>query len=248
MLGRVHSIMPPTIHNDPGLLDALTAVASHAGQAILAAAPIHRLKADRSPVTAADEAAEAVILEGLARILPGVPVVSEEAVSRGEIPALASTFVLVDPLDGTREFLAGLSEYTVNIAVVMDETPVIGVIAAPALGLVWRGVAGEGSQRLRLGPGAAPADAAERIAIHPRRARSSALVATVSRSHPDPETDAFIGRLPGATRGHLRLIDEVLLPRRRDRRRLSAIGPADGVGYRRGTRHSRRRRRRRASA
>ena len=102
-------------------VNAITAIVSRAGAAILAAgeAPA-RLKADNSPVTAADDAAEAVILEELARVLPGVPVISEEAVARGEIPDLGATFILVDPLDGTREFIAGRPEYTVNVAVIVS--------------------------------------------------------------------------------------------------------------------------------
>ena len=79
-----------------------------------------RDKADRSPVTAADEASEAVILEGLARLLPGLPVVSEETTGNRPAAGLGRRFLLVDPLDGTREFLAGRDEFTVNIALVED--------------------------------------------------------------------------------------------------------------------------------
>ena len=193
--------MPIDLNSEP-LLDALTAAASRAAETILrfAAAPAERYKADGSPVTAADEAAEALILEELARILPGVPVISEEAVARGHIPLLGDTFVLVDPLDGTREFLAGRPEYTVNIALVADGTPGLGIIAAPPPGLVWRGVVGKGAERLSLAAGAQPGDAAERRRIHTRRAPVEGLVTALSRSYPDPATNAFVGRLPTAQR------------------------------------------------
>lgn len=198
LISILSSIMPIDSPLDPTLLEALTAVAWRAAEAILgfAAAPVHRVKADGSPVTAADEAAETLILEALHHLLPGVPVISEEAAARGEYPPLASTFVLVDPLDGTREFLAGRPEYTVNIAVVARETPVLGIIAAPPLGLIWRGVVGKGAERLKPRAGAQPDDGTMPIAIHPRRAPSGGLVAALSRSYPDPSTNAFIGRLP----------------------------------------------------
>ena len=94
-----------------------------------------RLKADNSPVTRADEAAHAAIMDGLAQAAPGVPVISEEAVAQWQGRSPPDEFLLVDPLDGTAEFLAGRLEYTVNIALVRGGTPVVGVIAAPALGL-----------------------------------------------------------------------------------------------------------------
>lgn len=193
--------MPIDLPPDSRLFDALTAIASRAAAAILeaGAAPPVRLKADNSPVTAADEAAEATILEELARLLPGVPVISEEAVARGEVPALGANFILVDPLDGTREFIAGLTEYTVNIGLIADGAPVLGIIAAPALGLVWRGVVGRRAERMRLPPGATPDAGIERTALRTRRAPQR-LIATVSRSYPDPATNAFIDRMPEATR------------------------------------------------
>ena len=119
---------------DRRLFDELTSLASRAGAAILKVAPAdlaRRDKPDRSPVTAADEAAQAVILDGLARLLPGVPVVSEEAAER-TVPPPGARFVLVDPLDGTREFLAGIAEYAVNIALIEGGRPAAGVLVAPA--------------------------------------------------------------------------------------------------------------------
>jgi len=178
---------------DHRLLEQLTNMAARAAAAILAMAPAAldpRLKADQSPVTAADEAAEAVILEGLERLLPGVAVVSEEAAVRPT--ALPSCFVLVDALDGTREFLAGRPEFTVNIALIADGSTVMGVVAGPALGRLWRGVVGRGAERLVLAKDAV----AEPIAIHARRAPADGWVVAVSRSHGDAQTESLLGRLP----------------------------------------------------
>jgi len=177
----------------PDLTDALTDLVARAAAAILAIAPgalDTRLKADRSPVTAADEAADAVIAQGLARIIPGLPIVSEE--SRAPDP-LDAIFALVDPLDGTKEFVAGRGEYTVNLAIVADGKPIAGFIAAPALGLIYRGIAGRGAERLGLDPAIAP------VAIRCRRAPDDGLVAAVSRSHLDGATLTFLDRL-GVTR------------------------------------------------
>jgi len=115
---------------DAELVGKLTELVARASAAILAVAPDAldtRLKADRTPVTAADKAADAVICEGLARLLPGIAVVSEERPAGAQAPG--ETFAIVDPLDGTKEFVAGLGEYTVNIALVTDGRPVAGFIA-----------------------------------------------------------------------------------------------------------------------
>lgn len=188
---------------DGRLLDELTTIVSSAAAAILAARAGSldaRTKADLSPVTAADHAAEAVILAGLARALPAVPVVSEEAGGRPLPAGNTGSFVLVDPLDGTRELLAGRDEFTVNVAVMTGGRPRIGIVAAPALGVLWRGIEGQGAERLRLSPGAPASAARERTAIRTRPAPPSGLVAAVSRSHLDAETQAFLARLPIAER------------------------------------------------
>ena len=182
---------------DPRLLGDLTTLAVAACAAILKIAPAAlaiRNKEDQSPVTAADEAAEAVILDGLARLLPGVPVVSEEAFVQSSPSFLPALFVLVDPLDGTREFIAGRPEFTVNIAVVADRRPVIGVVAAPQLGHIWRGVVGGRAERLTLVSDDVP-KAVEATVIRTRRAPHR-LVATHTRSHSEGQTDAFLDRLP----------------------------------------------------
>ena len=184
---------------EPALLDELSSIVSAAGAAILAARTrplLPRAKSDQSPVCAADEAAEAVILDGLARALPGVRVVSEEAVARSAPGALPATFVLVDPLDGTRDFLAGRDEFTVNIAIVDSGRPRVGVVGAPARHILWRGTEGGGAERLHIASGAAIRDARERAAIRVRPCPASGLVVAVSRSHLDAETEAFVARLP----------------------------------------------------
>ena len=183
------------------LLDRLTFIASQAAAAILAAQKSglgQREKADRSPVTAADEAAEKVILEGLARCFPGLTVISEEAAGdRGPVK-LSERFLLVDPLDGTRELLAGRDEFTVNIALVENAVPVAGVIAAPARGVIWRGAVGLGAERIELTPGAAPAQASIRTPIRTRARPERGARVLVSRSHLDPATTAYVDRLPQA--------------------------------------------------
>jgi 3'(2'), 5'-bisphosphate nucleotidase len=148
-----------------------------------------RSKSDESPVTAADEAAHTVLVDGLKRALPTIPVVSEEA--SGEAADLGDEFILVDPLDGTREFLAGRDEYTVNIALLRGGVPVVGVVAAPALNLIWRGAAGR-AERLPLTGGPA-----ERIST--RAFPATGRTAAVSRSHADAASAAFIERFAPVT-------------------------------------------------
>jgi len=130
------------------LLAALKLIAERAGKEILAHyiaagegdGPEVREKADSTPVTEADEAAEDFILEALAKLTPDIPVVSEEAASAGYLPDVSGgRFWLVDPLDGTREFLSRNGEFTVNIALVEDGRPVAGVVHAPALAMTWAG-------------------------------------------------------------------------------------------------------------
>src|SRR5688572_22763657 len=117
------------------LLQSLIYTAQRAGGAIMAVYAqgfTVREKADASPVTIADEAAEKIILEDLAVIAPDVPVVAEEAVAAGKVPVIAERFFLVDPLDGTREFVSHRDEFTVNVALIEAGEPVLGVVFAPA--------------------------------------------------------------------------------------------------------------------
>ena len=102
-------------------------------------------KSDASPVTAADRAAELIILASLARAAPGVPVVAEEEVAAGRIPAHGTTYFLVDPLDGTKEFVRGGDDYTVNIGLIEDDVPTLGVVCAPASGRLYAGAKDAGA-------------------------------------------------------------------------------------------------------
>jgi 3'(2'), 5'-bisphosphate nucleotidase len=181
------------------LVDDFTALVSEAAAAIQRIGPqAARMKSDNSPVCDADEVAEALLLDGLARLAPGVPVVSEEACARGMRPRPGTRFFLVDPLDGTREFLAGLDEYTVNVALVADGAPQIGIIAAPAQGRFWRGAVGRGAERFDLVPGALPAAARNVTPLRSRPRPAHGLIAAVSRSHLDPRTAAFVAALSNA--------------------------------------------------
>jgi 3'(2'), 5'-bisphosphate nucleotidase len=148
------------------------------------------MKADQSPVTVADEASEALIIEGIARLLPGVPVISEESADARN-NRLDGSFLIVDPLDGTREFLAGRDEFTVNLAVITGSVPIAGIIAAPARGRLWRGVVGMKAERLRLLENGADQAQPIRTRVWPREG----MVAAVSRSHFDKATDAFLAAL-----------------------------------------------------
>ena len=155
-------------------------------------------KADGSPVTSADQRAEAIICEYLAGIVPSTPLCAEEALSAGAQPRLAERFLLVDPLDGTREFLAGNGEFTINVALIEGGAPIAGAVYAPAIGRLW--VGGETAFTCETPTGAELPGQGLRRRIRTRSALSS-LVAFASRSHLDPESDAFLKRLPiGETR------------------------------------------------
>src|SRR4030081_1675854 len=149
------------------LMEPLTDLVVRAGAAILA---VNRLamkidgKLDGSPVTEADLAADHIIGEGLARLLPDVPALSEERAHLAKA-SYGRCFFLIDPLDGTKEFVAGRNEFTVNLALVTNGTPLLGIIGAPALGLVWRGLVGRGAERVTVNTATA------RVA-EPIRARS----------------------------------------------------------------------------
>ncbi len=183
-------------------LNALTEIVARAAAATLAtsySSVARRIKTDLTPVTAADEASEALIVEGLSQLLPGLPVIAEESAATAPPQRLDPSFAVVDPLDGTREFLAGRDEFTVNLAIVTNGEPIAGIIAAPARGLLWRGIVGGTAERLHLRIGAGQAKAYGRTPIHTRPAPGRLTVAT-SRSHLDEATEDFLSRLPLAKR------------------------------------------------
>jgi 3'(2'), 5'-bisphosphate nucleotidase len=169
-------------------LEALARIARSAGELILeiyATDFAVRGKGDQSPVTEADERAEKLIVPALQALAPGIPVVAEEAVAAGQAPAVGSLFWLVDPLDGTKEFISRNGEFTVNIALVHEGQPVLGVVLAPALGRLFTG---------DVGAGAWLEDAAGRRAIRCRAVPEAGLTVVASRSHGDAAAlDAFLG-------------------------------------------------------
>ena len=151
-------------------------------------------KADLSPVTAADHASEHLILKGLREQFPDIPCVAEEEIAAGAVPAaLGSAFFLVDPLDGTREFVSRRPDFTVNIALVRDGAPVIGVVLAPASGEMHVGYPGH-AEAIRLGEGFA-VESRRRISV---RTGFAPLTIVASRSHRDHDTDLYIRNFAAA--------------------------------------------------
>ncbi|HZD25514.1 MAG TPA: 3'(2'),5'-bisphosphate nucleotidase CysQ [Alphaproteobacteria bacterium] len=179
-----------TTWNDAALAAAIRDIAAEAGAVIL---DIYgsdfavETKDDSSLVTEADQRAEAVILQRLATLAPEIPAVAEEAVAAGQMPDISGgTFWLIDPLDGTREFVSRNGEFTVNIALIRDGRPELGAVHVPALSQsYWTDGAGGACRQLDGGPV---------TAITARPAPADGLVAMVSRSHRSPETDAFLER------------------------------------------------------
>jgi len=185
------------------LMEPLTDLVIRAGAAILAvnhAAMKIDGKTDGSPVTEADLAADRIIGDGLAWLVPELPAISEERVHLAE-PSYTGSFFLIDPLDGTKEFVAGRDEFTVNLALVTNGTPLLGIIGAPALGLIWRGLVGRGAERLTIGEGFARL--AEPIHTRPLPRHGDPWIVAVSRSHGDIRSEAFIEARPGAIRQKL---------------------------------------------
>ena len=175
----------------------LAAIAAEAGDIVMRhyrAGAGARWKDDRSPVTDADEEAEAYILKALADLFPRIPVAAEEAVAAGRACDPCAHFFLVDPLDGTREFLKRNGEFTVNIAEVRDGVPVAGAVYAPVVSKLFFGD-GDGAVQVKAAPGKPIGKrAARRIYVRTPPARG--WVAATSRSHPDPETGEFLKRCP----------------------------------------------------
>jgi 3'(2'), 5'-bisphosphate nucleotidase len=194
--GNIKDVAVPTFDIAAGadLMAELTAISIVAATTILRARGSGgvRVKPDGSPVTNADEAADAVIREGLARLQPRLPVISEEHAERNKIAVQSACYFLVDPLDGTSDFIAGRDEYTVNIGLVSDGTPILGIVAAPALGLIWRGIVGRGAERLAF----SAHHASTPDPIHARSRPDVELIVMVSRSHLDASTRAYIASLP----------------------------------------------------
>jgi 3'(2'), 5'-bisphosphate nucleotidase len=183
----------------PELRSAVTRLAREAGQATMAYygettdAGV-REKDDRSPVTLADEVAHDILVDGLRRLDPATPVVSEEAtVASFETRKGWRRFWLVDPLDGTKEFIKRRAEFTVNVALIENGEPVLGVVLAPALDLLYWAVKDGGAWREeKSGP-------AERIYSSPP-VQGTPLTVVESLSHPSPELEEYLQTIPVARR------------------------------------------------
>ncbi|MDB6044253.1 MAG: hypothetical protein JWM63_2804 [Gammaproteobacteria bacterium] len=184
------------------LLEAMIGAAVEAGRA---AHEIYRgdfdvqHKADHSPVTAADHAAEAIILERLAHAAPAVPIVAEEEVAAGRLPAIGDEFFLVDPLDGTKEFVQKRGEFTVNIALIRGGSPVLGVVYAPVNSMLYVGDVAAGSA-FRSNQRTDSNETAPREPIRVRAVPSSGVTVVISRSHATPETESYLANYAVAER------------------------------------------------
>jgi 3'(2'), 5'-bisphosphate nucleotidase len=183
---------PASLSHD-AMARAFAEIAREAGAAIMqiyASGCASRMKEDRSPVTEADEVAEAIILKRLAELVPEVPVVAEECAAKGVLPDnVGQRFILVDPLDGTKEFINRNGEFTVNIALIENGKPVAGCVFAPAVDTLYAG--GETAWRVRNGV---------ESEIATRSYPAAGLTALCSRSHPDPKSEAFLANYTIADR------------------------------------------------
>jgi len=180
-----------------------TAQKAHLRDAMLAAGRIilevrdqgagHDIKVDGSPVTEADQRAEAILLAALHNAAPAVPVIAEEEAAKGNLPEVGRAFFLVDPLDGTKEFIRGGTDFTVNIGLVRDGAPVFGMIHTPASGRFHEGDISNGAwmadvdcrRNILFG-------AAEKTPIHVRRPDPARLIAVASRSHRTEATNTWL--------------------------------------------------------
>jgi 3'(2'), 5'-bisphosphate nucleotidase len=191
------TVEPPSAQD---LALPLIAVAQRAGAAIMdvyRSDPNVRYKADRSPVTDADHAAEDIILEALARLAPGIPAVAEESLAAGRIPDVEDCFFLVDPLDGTKEFIKKNGEFTVNIALISGGRPSFGLVYAPDRRECYVTLGPNRAVRCALSPDHNP-PTGQRFDFEPLGGEAHGdrpFTAIVSRSHLTAETEAFLGKL-----------------------------------------------------
>lgn len=176
--------------NHKQLLEDIAVAAAEAGEAILKIVEGGfevETKEDESPVTIADRAAELIILGALAKAAPGVPVVAEEEVAAGRIPQIGDCYFLVDPLDGTKEFVRGGDDYTVNIGLISGAQPLLGAVFTPARGTIHAGLVGEGAWLQ---------DADGRREIR-TRGRTEAITAVASKSHFNQPTADYLAEAVG---------------------------------------------------
>lgn len=155
-------------------------------------------KADTTPVTVADHEAEEILTDALHKTAPGVPVIAEEAVAAGRVPAVQNSFFLVDPLDGTRAFISGSAEFTVNIGLVVDGKPVFGIIYAPALNQFYATLGPQHSIEATI-PASDEGTTLSSYSLSRLATRlpdPHGLIAFTSRSHATQSTDEFLQHLP----------------------------------------------------
>lgn len=188
--------MTSLISDRAALIEELRKISLRAGAAIMdhyhsEFEVIH--KDDKSPVTAADRDAEALILESLKKALPEIPVVSEEAAAGGHIPEIGHRFFLVDPLDGTKEFINKNGEFTVNIALIEDRAPVAGVVYAPAKDRMFFGYGPGHAYEQTVKPDSDGKDGGSApTPIAARKPAEDGLVVIASRTHRDTKTDEYL--------------------------------------------------------
>jgi 3'(2'), 5'-bisphosphate nucleotidase len=175
----------------PAVMTAAQAIMRHRAQGLL----VER-KADGSPVSAADREAESIILAGLAEVAPGVLVIAEEAIGSSAVsaPLPASRFFLVDPLDGTKSYIAGLDDFTINIGLVENGAPVFGIVYAPALGRLFATADASTAieARVELSLSSADLQQLESRRIRTRPPGSGNMQAVASRSHPSPGMERLL--------------------------------------------------------
>jgi 3'(2'), 5'-bisphosphate nucleotidase len=187
---------------DNDLFEAIVAAAVEAGKVVH---DIYRgeidvsHKVDASPVTNADHAAEAIILKRLAEVAPHIPIIAEEEVAAGRVPAVGTEFFLVDPLDGTKEFIQKRGDFTVNIALIRNRQPVLGVVYAPAKSSLFAGNV-TAKNAFRSDVNTDSSEATPRRAIKVRPVPPDGITAVSSRSHSTPETDAYLALFKVADR------------------------------------------------
>ncbi|MDF1608502.1 3'(2'),5'-bisphosphate nucleotidase CysQ [Hoeflea sp. YIM 152468] len=185
----------PSSGSARALVRALEKIAVAAGKEIMAvraAGATVTVKSDHTPVTQADQRAESLILDHLTGSYPDIPVIAEELAESGKCPSHAKDmFFLVDALDGTGDFIAGRNEFTVNIALIRGHAPAAGVVYAPALGKIWSGVTGHAEVAGVSGED----EICDRRRLHTRQ-RPEVPLALLSVSHREPETEAWLERLP----------------------------------------------------
>ena len=173
-----------------GIIDDVVDIALSAGNIILRfyddQLSIMR-KSDGSPVTAADQAAEDYIIPALTRLTPDIPIIAEERAAMGQIPDISGgTFWLVDPLDGTKEFINRNGDFTVNIGLIQSGVPTLGVVSTPVDNCVWAGSLADGALRIKDG-------VQQKISV--RKANQQKITVVASRSHRSPELETFISEL-----------------------------------------------------